>query len=430
MSTARTVRSIALAAAVGTVLGLAIERLTNPGSESDSRWIVALVSALAAALVCAIDGLFLPAFLRRGESGANGARNEAAERESAKYRSWWDGAADMVLVIDAKTRVVLEQNARAREECAAVSDLTQLLSDEDVELFQGAIARAIGAVRGESGIPSVRIRTPSGRELDCEARLAMIVVEGTRVVHIALRDRTHERAAENELAVRERLSSLGLLTAGVAHEINNPLEGIGNHLKLLTRPDLTPEDRARHLGLVRHGFERIRDIVRDLLRFARPSKGEGDVDLVQVVDRARRMAAYSDSFRSVEFAAVGFERPFLVLGDAGRLEQVVLNLFLNAAHAMSGRGRIVVTAHRSDRDARFVAISIADDGPGIPPEHLEHVFDPFFTTGGGTGLGLSIAYGILEAHGGTLAVRNRPEGGAEFTLRFPAASSKSSEEAA
>jgi K+-sensing histidine kinase KdpD len=116
----------------------------------------------------------------------------------------------------------------------------------------------------------------------------------------------------------------------------------------------------------------------------------------------------------------GLEKPRIVQGDAGRLEQVVFNLLLNASVAMKGRGRIVIRASCEEGDSPAVVLTVADDGPGIAPEHIEHIFDPFFTLGGGTGLGLSIVFGIVQAHGGTISAKNRAEGGAEFTLRFPA----------
>jgi two-component system sensor histidine kinase HupT/HoxJ len=117
-----------------------------------------------------------------------------------------------------------------------------------------------------------------------------------------------------------------------------------------------------------------------------------------------------------------------VQGDAGRLEQVLLNLFLNAGKAMRGAGRVRVAARRLDgRDRGWIEVAIEDTGPGIDPEHLEHLFEPFFTTAAegseGTGLGLAISRGIVTAHGGTIAAENRPEGGARFRIRLPTAGS-------
>jgi signal transduction histidine kinase len=239
-----------------------------------------------------------------------------------------------------------------------------------------------------------------------------------REAEAALRQLEEKREMEKRLATAERLSSLGLLTAGVAHEINNPLEGIGNYLALLERADVPADKRGRYVAAVRHGFERIREVVRNLLGFARPVRSPGSADLRGVIARASELARFSKECRDVTFEAPVGSDPILAAGDAGALEQVLLNLFLNAGRAMGGRGRIAVGISRS---AAGIELRVDDEGPGIPPEHLSRIFDPFFTTGEGSGLGLSVSYGIAQAHGGTLAAENRPGGGARFTLTVPAA---------
>jgi signal transduction histidine kinase len=417
---ARLVAFFVLVAAMGAAAGLAL--LRSRGGDAPGAALAVAVAAATTALL-GFAGVFfhrlrvLPQKWRETERYLL-----AIQRESAKYRALLEGAADMVLVVRPADGVVLECNARAREQLGAregAAALSELLSAGDAEALRAALRAAAAEPGAERSLPEVRVRGAAGRELRCDARVAAVELADGRVVQVALRDRTREREIEHELAVRERLSSLGLLTAGVAHEINNPLEGIGNHVKLLEREGLAPEERRRHLELVRHGFERIRDLVRDLLRFARPAGSRGEVDLAPVVERARRLAAFSERFRGVEVSVQGLETPLVVLGDAGRLEQIVFNLLLNAATAMGGRGRIAITAVRGAHEPGWVELSVADEGPGVPPADLERIFDPFFTTSGGTGLGLSIAYGIAQAHGGSLLVRNRPQGGAEFTLRLP-----------
>jgi signal transduction histidine kinase len=237
-----------------------------------------------------------------------------------------------------------------------------------------------------------------------------------REAEAALRQLEQRREMERRLATAERLSSLGLLTAGVAHEINNPLEGIGNYLALLDRPDVPPEKHARYVNAVRHGFERIRGVVESLLGFARPGRAAGSADLRRVVEHAVELARFSKPCRDVTFDVSAGEQPAIVHGDEGALGQVLLNLFLNAGHAMKGRGRIAVTLSAAP-DA--VLVRVEDDGPGIPPESIGRIFDPFFTTGDGSGLGLSVSYGIAQAHGGSLAAENVSGGGARFTLRLP-----------
>jgi signal transduction histidine kinase len=151
--------------------------------------------------------------------------------------------------------------------------------------------------------------------------------------------------------------------------------------------------------------------------------GRGEAELGEVVERVRALCGYTASFGEVEVRVTGLERPLVVPGDRGRLEQVLLNLMLNAATAMGGRGRILVRAERDVRGSDgepCVRITVDDEGPGIPPEQLSSIFDPFFTTTQGNGLGLSISYGIVRAHGGTLVASNRPEGGARLSIELPA----------
>jgi signal transduction histidine kinase len=238
-----------------------------------------------------------------------------------------------------------------------------------------------------------------------------------REAEASLRQLEEKREMERRLTTAERLGSLGLLTAGVAHEINNPLEGIGNYLALLEREDVPPDKRQRYITSVRHGFERIREVVRKLLGFARPVRGAGSADLRRVVAHAHELARFSKDCREVTFELPAEDGPIMVNGDEGALEQVLLNLFLNAGRAMGGRGRIAIGLRRDADEAEVV---VDDEGPGIPPAQLGRIFDPFFTTGEGSGLGLSVSYGIAQAHGGTLAAVNLPGRGARFTLRLPA----------
>jgi len=346
----------------------------------------------------------------------------AIRREGAKWRALTESAADMILIVDARDGAVQERNKVAAATLGQAA-LRECLDAADYE----ELARGLAAARERPGEPialrELKVRAQDGRELRVDVRLSGIDLGHERVIELSLRDVTRERGMERQLAISERLSSLGLLTAGVAHEINNPLEGIGNYLTLLAREDVPADKRGRYVVQVREGFDRIRTIVRDLLSFARPGVEHGEAELGEVVGRVRTLCSYTKSFGEVEVRVDGLAQPLLVPGDRGRLEQVLLNLLLNAATAMGGRGRILVRAERDVRGADgepCVRITVDDEGPGIPPEQLSSIFDPFFTTTQGNGLGLSISYGIVRAHGGTLAASNRPEGGARFVIELPA----------
>jgi signal transduction histidine kinase len=358
----------------------------------------------------------------------------AIRRESAKYRALMEGAADLLLVVEPRTGAVREAGARAREEFGlheetalrgGADNIRACVAPEDGERLFAALARASEGPDARASLEDVRLVTARGEARIADARLAAVDVEHERLVQVSLRDVTHAREMERSLRVHERLSSIGLLTAGVAHEINNPLEGIGNYLKLLERHDLPPDQRAKYLDLVRHGFARIGEIVRDLLHFARAQPGSGTADLAAAAGRAAKLAAYSEKLRGVEIAVGKPEKPLVVQGDEGRLEQVLVNLLLNAGAAMQGKGRITVGVRHvpSTQGSRpEVELVVDDEGPGIKDADLARIFDPFFTTTGGTGLGLSVSYGIVAAHGGRIWAENRSEGGARFTIRLPARS--------
>ncbi len=345
----------------------------------------------------------------------------AIRREGAKWKALTESAADAIVIVDPRDGSIRERN---RQAAALLGDapLAKCLSAEGFEELKRSMDDAVAQPGRAIAARELRARAADGAERILDVRMAGIDLVDERVVELSLRDVTRERAMERQLAIAERLSSLGLLTAGVAHEINNPLEGIGNYLSLLDRPTITQEQRTRYLGEVRHGFERIRDIVRDLLSFSRPGVEQGQADLADSIDRVSKLVGYTKAFGGVEISVEGLAKPISVAAERGRLEQVLLNLMMNAATAMDGHGRVTLRAKRFERAGeRWARIEVCDQGPGISPENLSRIFDPFFTTTQGNGLGLSISYGLIRAHGGELRAANLPGRGAVFTIELPEA---------
>jgi two-component system NtrC family sensor kinase len=227
-------------------------------------------------------------------------------------------------------------------------------------------------------------------------------------------------AMQMRMARTERLASLGMLSAGVAHEINNPLGGV-LALTALALEDLPPDDPNREsLEEVVRQAQRCKAIVKGLLDFSRQSASSSEpVDLGRAAQEALALVRAQAAFFNIEMVCA-FE-PHLppVMATRAELQQVILNIVVNAAQAMGERGRLTLT---TDSSEGFAELAISDTGHGIPPDRIGHVFDPFFTTkdeAKGTGLGLSIAYGIVSKHGGTIAVESEVGVGTTFTIRFP-----------
>jgi two-component system, NtrC family, sensor kinase len=251
---------------------------------------------------------------------------------------------------------------------------------------------------------------------------------------IVARDITHEIRLEQEqaalrerLAQSEKLAALGQFVAGIAHEMNNPLQGVLGHLELLMETSTDARPLRRDLRRIYHEADRAAKIVRNLLVFA------GSRRMVRRRMRVSRVLSRAISSRAAALSRAAIEVTRdeaadlpAVLGDPLLMHQAFLNILINAEHAILGTGqagRIEVTAIYDAHDHRVVT-SVKDSGPGIATDALPRIFDPFFTTkdvGQGTGLGLAITYGIIQEHGGTIAAANATAGGAVFTISLPAA---------
>jgi signal transduction histidine kinase len=235
------------------------------------------------------------------------------------------------------------------------------------------------------------------------------------------RSEARVRDLERQLFHSERLTTVGRLAAGIAHEINNPLEGIANYLALareaLDRGDA--ETARRRLEGVGQGLERAAMVVRQVLSHADPAEApRGPLDLNRVLAETAEFVRSRPEFARVRFEVALAEPSLMVLGSAIMLGQVALNLVVNACEAQPAGGEVRVSARRDD--GRAVA-EIADRGPGIAEADRARIFEPFFSTKNSTGLGLSICHAIVRQHGGRLEARPRPGGGTVFQMTLPTA---------
>jgi PAS domain S-box-containing protein len=245
-----------------------------------------------------------------------------------------------------------------------------------------------------------------------------------------LHDITERKEAEEEMKLLEekaqiasRLSAVGELASGVAHEINNPLTSVIGYAELLVERDDVPKDVRSDLAAIIEGGRRVADIVQRLLTFGRESRVERtNVNINEIIDAVLKLRAYTLITSNIKVTTqLATDLPVTV-ADTGQLQQVFLNLIINAENEMKltqGEGMLLI---KTEAIGDSIRISFQDNGPGIARENLTRIFDPFFTTrsvGQGTGLGLSICHGIVTEHKGAIWVESEPGKGATFIVELP-----------
>ncbi|HTU34902.1 MAG TPA: ATP-binding protein [Candidatus Acidoferrum sp.] len=275
-----------------------------------------------------------------------------------------------------------------------------------------------------SGIYKFPLNTRGGRPLVVNVSIAPLVgKDGARLGRLVLLDDITQRVRlEEQILQTEKLTSLGLLAAGVAHEVNTPLAVISNYIQMLAKQIPGDDPRQRTIDRIVKQTFRASEIVNNLLNFSRTGGSEfRELDLNAVLEETLSLVQHPlRTVRVNVLRSFGTDLP-LVLGSTTRLQQVFLNLFMNARDAMPEGGMLEV---RTGARNGSVEIEVTDTGMGIPPENLNRIFDPFFTTkasGRGTGLGLSVSYGIIKEHAGKVDVHSTPGKGTSFRLEFPVA---------
>jgi PAS domain S-box-containing protein len=289
----------------------------------------------------------------------------------------------------------------------------------------GPVGRLLERAAGGRVVREARMewRDAAGEPVPVNVSAAVLGGErGPSGVALVVRDATAQARLDRQMVRSEKLAMVGNLAAGLAHEIGTPLNVISATAEYLL-PEAGPEARGQLKGIVAE-TERISRLVRDLLRFARGgSAGRTAVALPEALERVRSLLRISLDRRRVTLR-VELPPDLPVLhADPDGLHQVLLNLLVNASAAVAEGGTIGVRAQALEVDGeRMVAVEVHDDGPGVPPELRERIFDPYFTTRAeGTGLGLAVCARIVADHGGDLRVDEGPLGGASFTVQLPVA---------
>lgn len=255
--------------------------------------------------------------------------------------------------------------------------------------------------------------------------LAKLVQAFNRMADRLERMADEERRLRGQLSRSERLAAIGELAATVAHEVNNPLDGIQNCTRIIRRTPENAEQTRRMLDLMDSGLYRIEMIVRRLLSFARDeAMNLVPTPLGDAVNDALLFVQPRLDKHGIELVRRGSEASVFAMADRTQLAQALINLLLNAVDSITSHGRVTVSVLEPDETTPFVRLTVEDNGGGIAPEHIPHIFEPFFSTkgaGSGTGLGLAVVKKIVEAHHGRIDVDSRLGEGTRFVIGLPAA---------
>ena len=295
------------------------------------------------------------------------------------------------------------------------------LRAEEEKLMDPLMAR----VRKGEVVPNVEVKrqTKDAREIITSMTISPLKDSEGRIIGASriCKDITHLKKAEERLALAERLSSLGELTAGVAHELRNPLAGIKINTQILSRKKDFPEMEKKLLKSTEEGIEKIQKIVDDMLHFAKPKPSHFKWEEINEVGD-KSLSVLQGKLKKGNISAVFQKGEGLpkVRIDIHQIQQVLINLMLNAIQAMEKGGTLILRTFSEEGGS--VGLEVKDTGVGIPEPHLKKIFDPFFTTKSeGTGLGLSISLKILENHQATIDVVSQEGEGSTFTIHFPTA---------
>jgi PAS domain S-box-containing protein len=307
-----------------------------------------------------------------------------------------------------------------------IEDVFPIFNEQTLLPVENPVAKVMELGRIVGLANHTVLRSTNGSYTPIEDSAAPIRDHQDNLIGVVLvfRDATLERKTQAALRESEKLTSAARMSATVAHEINNPLEAVGNLLYLVKGTPGLPEVALEHLIVAEQELERVSHIAKQTLAFYRESKTTERIDIVELVEYVLKLQSNKFKTKTITVQREFGECP-PVTGSSGELKQAVSNLISNAADAVGDGGTICIRLSCVENiDSVAVHIEIEDDGPGVAAEHVDRLFEPFFTTKAdvGNGLGLWVTKEIIERHRGTIVVNSRTEsglGGAAFVVEIP-----------
>ena len=413
---------VGLTATAGAVAGMALflyEPIGQLAIAGPTNVVRVLVFAFMAALVSLLSDALVSA-RRRAE-----ARERSLRESEESYRGLFDNTSEPLYILDRSGCMIDANDAGARLFGVSRAELrgrtpADFTAPEEQGRFEAELPRIEAAFRGESQRFEWLAQAADGRRVPLDISLSRSRYFGRDVVMAVAHDLTAHRQLEEQLRQSQKMEAVGRLAGGVAHDFNNVLTTIRGHVGLVTEGDVPLDDQiAGSLTEIDRAAELASTLTGQLLAFSRKQVAAPRAILLN--DALRRVEALLRRLitEDIRLDTRLDPRVGAVRMDPGQLEQVVLNLVVNARDAVDAGGRIVLATELTPDGAM---ISVTDDGIGMDERLRARIFEPFFTTKGigkGTGLGLSTVYGIVEQNGGTISVASRPGAGSRFEIRLP-----------
>ena len=357
-------------------------------------------------------------------------RTNALSVSEYKYRKIFEVSKDMILVTE-KDGTIVDLNPSGYSLLRMDRDIDRN-GEKNIREFIADPEKwvdVMASVQGERSVSNVEmdIVTSDGtvKRVLLSGSMADTSDNEAEAIHFLIKDIEQRKRMEKQIAQADKLASIGELSSGVAHEINNPLGVILGYTQLLLRSEKSTSRRYPDLKTIEKHVRNCKTIVEDLLNFSRKSETEKKMlDIHQIIEDVITFVQHHSDIENITLEKKYNPAVQPLLVDEKKIKQVLINLVVNAIHAVGKKGHILISTDLEEPSGDLM-VNVRDDGHGIEKKHLKNIFDPFFTTkptGEGTGLGLSVSYGIIKHHGGHIFVESKPEAGTTFTFTLPAIS--------
>lgn len=352
------------------------------------------------------------------------------EHSEKRYRDLVEHSPDLIMLFSATGKLLYSNNRTHKTLPAQLRDLTlgqSINKNTKFDSIYQILWNLIEKANTKKSILSKNISVKTSAKEECHLEIRAIASDLPEneqpAVQVLIRDVTEKYRMEKVISRAEKINSLGILAAGISHEINNPLAGISNAIQILKKNDLPASKKREITDLIMDNIDRITRIIDDLHYFYRQEKSDTNkFDPIKAISKTLNLLKYQKDFHKVRLEFNHDKVSCLITGSENQFQQLLINLLINAFQAISQNGLLQIDFACKTNHEPLAEIRISDNGCGIQEELLEQIFDPFFTTKNdwkGTGMGLAVSYRIVQLLKGSISIDSKPDEGTIVTLVFP-----------